>query len=701
MYGASLDLHKAFNTLSRPVLRKMCARLGLDSIWAPYESFLGGLQRYFTLQQQWSQPIQSNTGVPEGCPLSVVMMLITTWAITGYLRTSFPYKPMSSYVDDWTVRDTTPEKLVEQLDTVRDAASAVGLSLSTKKTVSYATSAPARKRLAACLKNKRWPCSVSDTGTSLGMQFQARAAKVTDLREKRVTDATPKLKRLKIMPWSSPKKATLLLTGVFPTMLHGCEFHDMGLHFISHIRSQCNGAVWKDKPYLSHFLTPLLSTRPIYEPWLWILKRVYHSFRRLVCLQPEATRQLWNIAVTRPPAKHTVGLVTILMAHLRRLGWSLGENYQCDTADGLSFALDKISCWQYKKRVIAAWQTWLVPKLKIKHHMADLEAFDVEASCWQNPDPQAEGFLATLRSGGLFTNKVKAQISSAVSANCVICGEPDSMTHRIYHCCAAEEIRSTQGVQYLADMSKAKLLWGLFPQPPAQERLARQFDRIQIHDLPMFENQQAQIHLFTDGSCTQPPATRKSERHASYAVRRASPDGTHSDVIASGVLPGRKQTPFRAELFGFTVALSVSLNSIIYTDCRAVYLGIVRLLRDGWDPVHWLSIPDADMWRTTYDILSYPNRRVSVQWIESHRQLEHARSARDAWRIYQNNMVDRSASTDANPLTGELRHKWNELVKQNKALQLERDNATNFLRTVWQRHADAEAASVHTTAAAS
>ena len=346
------------------------------------------------------------------------------------------------------------------------------------------------------------------------MQFQVRAAKVIDLRGKRVSDATPKLKRLKIMPWSNSKKATMLLTGVLLAMLYGCEFHDMRLHFISHIRSQCNGAVWRDKPYLSHFLTPLLSTHPIYEPWLWILKRVYNSFRRLVVLQPEKTLELWNLAIGRPHTKHTVGPVTILMSHSRRLGWSLGENYKCDTSDNLSFALDKISCWQYKKLVVEAWQTWLVPKLKVKHNMPDLEFFSMEAPCWLSNDPQSEGFMATLRSGGLFTNKIKAQISSAVTAKCVIRGEPNGMAHRMYHCPAANEIRAVQECQHLADMPRSKLLWGLFPQPTAPEKLARQFDDIQILDLPMLPEHPLPVHLSTDGSCSQPPTARKSERHA-------------------------------------------------------------------------------------------------------------------------------------------------------------------------------------------
>ena len=193
---------------------------------------------------------------------------------------------------------------------------------------------------------------------------------------------------------SNTKKATMLLTGIFPSMLYGCEFHDMGLHFISHIRSQCHGAVWKDKPYLSHFLTPILSTRPMYEPWLWILRKIFMSFRRLVCLSRDNTVALWNLAIVRPASKHTVGPITILLAHLRRLGWQLQEDFKCVTPAGLSFALDAITCAQYKSLVTTSWQDWLVPKLKIKHGLVDLDTFDIGASCWHDADPQNEGFMA-------------------------------------------------------------------------------------------------------------------------------------------------------------------------------------------------------------------------------------------------------------------------------------------------------------------
>ena len=449
LYGASLDLSKAFNTLSRPLLAKMCARLGLGKIWEPYSSFLKNLRRYFTLKQQWSDAILSDTGVPEGCPLSVVMMLVVTWAITGSIANRCPNKIMSSYVDDWTLRDTDPQGLVGQLEYVRDITSLLGMTLSMQKTIPYATTPTARKTLARHLRNHNLPSEVYDNGHCLGTQFQARAAKVTDLREQRVTDNVPKLKKLKVMPWSRSKKASLLLTGIFPAMFYGCEFHDMGLHFISHQRSLCNAAVWRDKPYLSHFLTPILSLKPVYEPWLWILQRVFLSFRRLLWLRPEDTLRLWNLAVGRPSNKHTVGPITILMAHLRRLGWVLKPEMECQAQNGRFFNLQTISMSQYKILTQDSWQEWLIPKLRVKLSMPDLTGFDITTSCWNTKDPQQEGFMATMRSGGLFTNRVKSRISCVVSPNCVLCGQPDGMSHRIYHCSATQRIREDLGLQHL------------------------------------------------------------------------------------------------------------------------------------------------------------------------------------------------------------------------------------------------------------
>ena len=90
IYGASLDLHKAFNTLNRDLLKNLCRKLGLGPIWFPYENALRKMERFFNVRGEWSKPLKSTTGVPEGCPLSVVMMALVTWAFTGGLAAKFP-----------------------------------------------------------------------------------------------------------------------------------------------------------------------------------------------------------------------------------------------------------------------------------------------------------------------------------------------------------------------------------------------------------------------------------------------------------------------------------------------------------------------------------------------------------------------------------------------------------------------------------
>ena len=98
--GAALDLHKAFNTLHRGLLQALCEKLGLSAIWDPYNKALSGLQRYFSVQEKLSPAAQSVTGVPEGCPLAVVMMAVITWSFTNALSHKFPGCTLSSYVGD-------------------------------------------------------------------------------------------------------------------------------------------------------------------------------------------------------------------------------------------------------------------------------------------------------------------------------------------------------------------------------------------------------------------------------------------------------------------------------------------------------------------------------------------------------------------------------------------------------------------------
>ena len=568
-----MDLHKAFNTLSRPLLRCLCQRLGLLGVWSPYAAHLHQLSRFFTIKQRWSDPILSNNGVPEGCPLSVLMMAVTTWAFTMALNRNLPGKSLKSYVDDWTIRDVSAEGVVRQLLFAKDLAGKVGLILSVSKTVCYATSGAARKSLSRALRFQGLPGEVCDSGSLLGIEFQARGARVTSIRNKRVDECQPKLQKLKVMPWSRTRKASVFMRAILPAMLYGCEFHDMGPSFVRNMRTLANSVVWKGRQYMSHFLSPLLSTDLEYEPLFWILQRCFSSFLRATCLQREDILSTWNKAVARSANKHTLGPITVFVAHLRRLNWTLEANFAVKDQRGQTFCLDQLSTLQFRHLVTQAWETLLVPKLKQRSGMDEINSFSIQASKWESHDPRVNAFMALHRAGGLFTNKVKSRICHEQHPECSLCGLPDGIEHRLYHCSSTQDLRNNADWEKLQSLPRQCLIGGLFPKEQLLEDFQEALDELQPPPLEHLLEEGKRVHLFTDGSCSVPGQGFSTERKAAWSVISAEQCSPERSLLASGPLPGRRQTSFRGELFALAAALQLAADVedvTIYSDCRAV-----------------------------------------------------------------------------------------------------------------------------------
>ena len=101
------------------------------------------------------------------------------------------------------------------------------------------------------------------------------------------------------------------------------------------------------------------------------------------------------------------------------------------------------------------------PKLRTKQGLDELQFFSIAASSWENNDPQLDGFMAKLRGGGIFTNRVKSKINQATSAACKLCGEPDSLHHRVHDCSALDQLHQELNWDVLQSVPKQALLGGL------------------------------------------------------------------------------------------------------------------------------------------------------------------------------------------------------------------------------------------------
>ena len=82
---------------------------------------------------------------------------------------------------------------------------------------------------------------------------------------------------------------------------------------------------------------------------------------------------------------------------------------------------------------------------------------------------------------------------------------------------------------------------------------------------------------------------------------------------------------------------------------------------------------------------------MSVYWTKSHRSLEQAHSAHDAWCIYHNSRTDQSADINVNPLPVGVQAAFDQLVEQNAILETTRGTTTKYLKAVWAAHSEAEA----------
>ena len=194
--------------------------------------------------------------------------------------------------------------------------------------------------------------------------------------------------------------------------------------------------------------------------------------------------------------------------------------------------------------------------------------------------------MATLRSGGMFTNRLKPQISSFVSAACAVCSEPDGMVQRVYPCKSAGEIRGKLGCQHMLETPKSRLIWGLFQRPPAMEKYFRRLD-----DWTTTGWITCPCSRTEDPQCTCSLTARRAVRRAPYAVRIAEPNGPQGELITSGILPGRKQTPFRPELFRFMTALALSLTELLD---KASKYSIFQISGSKFLPyLQWISFATA------------------------------------------------------------------------------------------------------------
>ena len=169
--GIIADIQKAFNYLPRLVVFECCALVGIPfHVLRAWAGALTIMPRRFQINGALSPPAYSNCGLPEGCALSCVGMMVIDMVYHAWMSHFFPMCQPLSYVDDWQVLMTNPGFLQPALQCLERFTQAMDLLLDRRNTHTLSVSAYGRQilreqglDLVASDRNLGSPCPIHQT----------------------------------------------------------------------------------------------------------------------------------------------------------------------------------------------------------------------------------------------------------------------------------------------------------------------------------------------------------------------------------------------------------------------------------------------------------------------------------------------------------------------------------------------------------
>jgi hypothetical protein len=146
--GIVADIQKAFNFLPRVVVIESCAILGIPfPVLKGWAGALAIMERRFQLNGSLSPAAPSSCGLPEGCALSCVGMMVVDVLFHEWMTHFFPLCQPLTYVDDWQVLVLDPERLQPVFECLQSFTEAMDIFIDQRKTHMWSVCASSRALL--------------------------------------------------------------------------------------------------------------------------------------------------------------------------------------------------------------------------------------------------------------------------------------------------------------------------------------------------------------------------------------------------------------------------------------------------------------------------------------------------------------------------------------------------------------------------
>eukprot|EP00435_Cladocopium_sp_Y103_P012554 s2736_g3.t1 len=637
LVGYNADLVKCFNRLPRAPLLALLRHLGLSvSTATAWKHALASLARRFRILADVGPAHFSDTGFPEGDPLSCVAMLGFNMVFDCYLRQYAPQCIPWCFVDNLQLLSTVASALHAGTLVMNTFMDAWDLTLDPSKSFTWATTTKQRAHL------KAMGHLVRLASKDLGAQMHYSHRPSREVLKQRLASVGHFWTLLRHSSASSWFRCQAIRVAAWPKVLHSCESAWISASTLDTLRSKCMYALKWDRAGASPLVRWALMQPLGDDPAFFQLWHVFESFWRL-SRQYDFVRAAW--AATVFTAKFTTGFLHAFRAALAEVDWVLDEQWIL-SGSWFSISWDLLALTDLKKMLAEAWTQTICARLGHRQDFQGLSTIDVQVSFGsvKPTDKATAELIATIQDGTFCTNNVLSKFDPDKAAICVHCGRLDDLEHRCLHCPVLAAVRQQH--------EQAAAEWHLRPRAFTDHGLVERNPFLLDHwrnllqMVPTFERffvhpaNGGHYEVFTDGTCKEPRSKIKSL--AAWAVVEM---GTNQ-ILARGMVPGLTQSSDIAELCAVLSALLWALrfgvSLCIHSDSAYVVDGLRVLRHSQAVPRQWKH---QSYWKQVHDALvQLDPAQWDVHKLRSHQDFVFAASPLEEWWIMGNDRADAAAA---------------------------------------------------------
>ena len=637
--GYTSDIVKAFEMIPRSPLKKVMSELGFaDQLLVPWFQFLANFERRFCLDSQVGPSLCSTSGLPEGCGLSVLGMVVIDWILDVYAARYSPKCQTLTFVDNLEVLGTELSELFHGQSVLQTYLDSWCLTLDAAKSYFWSTSSQQRTQLRSVGLSVK--LQAADLGGAL--VFSKRRTAGTQLA--RLRQLEPSWIALRKANMEVGLKQRLIVQALWPRAFHAISITLLGGQHLRSLRTAATRALGFGHAG-SHpgLRLCLLSVNPCVDPACYQLLRVFLEFRRL--MQKDARLLgMWQTFMSHYDGQWYSGPFSKLLEQCALVHWQITTPPCFRDHDGLDWNLATIPEDLLRLLLLDAWRQQLAEEVSHRADFSGLTGMQWPPSVREKRLTAVEqARVNALRDGSFICRDRLGRFDLQGGSHCELCHQEDSWDHRALECPALlpVRLRHPEVVRRWTQVPLCLSLHLMAPRVPLTTSIRRALCDLQdlTDDFQEPPLEVEHYDLFSDGSAWQ--GNDPAQSLAAWALVSVQ----HERILAAGPVSGLLQTVNRAELLAGWAAVQWAVltytPTTLWSDSAYVCNGLYRLLQDETD------IPDdshEDLWiQISLHLVRLPRGFFTVQHVPGHLNEAEQDDPVFAWAARWNGVADRAA----------------------------------------------------------